>query len=312
MLRVDAATHEGVVYVDGHEGRRARGRIHAVRGRRHRPGARGRRGADHDRREQRADERDDPAGHDLDDRGGPPQAGLPPRLLQLRGTGPLGDPVLGARDPGDRRHRDDRRRRVDRQSWTTASRPRATPRSASSSPTPPAPRSRRRTARRAGSPWRMPNSGVPVAAICTTLRVEALAGRERRRRLRAAGRHPLGPRRRRAVPHQRRAVHLPRFRQARRQRVPRPRVRQRRHGARLLTHGVDRRELVPDVALPLRRGVPRLRRPSRDRRDRRDGGGRSQPRHRRRVPRCASASPPSRRRCSTTRRRRRTPRASAN
>ena len=44
----------------------------------------------------------------------------------------------------------------------------ATPRSASSSPTPPAPRSRPRTARRAGSPWRMPNSGAQAAAISTT------------------------------------------------------------------------------------------------------------------------------------------------
>ena len=52
--------------------------------------------------------------------------------------------------------------------------------------------------------------------------------------------------------------------------------RRRLPGARLRADGVDRRELVPDLALPVRRGGARLRRPARRRRDRRDGRGRAE------------------------------------
>ena len=64
---------------------------------------------------------------------------------------------------------------------------------------------------------------------------------------------------------------------------------------------VDRRELVPHLALPLRRGGARLRRPPRHRRDRRDRRGRAQHGRRRRAVRRPRASDVLRPRRSTTR-----------
>ena len=78
------------------------------------------------------------------------------------------------------------------------------------------------------------------------------------------------------VPDQRRAVLLHRLRQARGQPGPRQGPRRRLPGARLRADGLDRRELLPHVALPLRRGGPRLRRPARHRRHRRDRRGRAE------------------------------------
>ena len=70
------------------------------------------------------------------------------------------------------------------------------------------------------------------------------------------------------------------FRHARGPGRPWPGSRRRRDGARLLTPEMGRRQLVPDLALPLRRGGPGACRPTGHRRDRRDGGGRAQPRRR--------------------------------
>ncbi len=81
---------------------------------------------------------------------------------------------------------------------------------------------------------------------------------------------------RHGVPDQRRAVLLHGLRPARGHPGPRQGSRRRLPRARLRADGVDRRELVPHVALPLRRGGARLRRPARHRRDRRDGRGRAE------------------------------------
>ena len=59
-------------------------------------------------------------------------------------------------------------------------------------------------------------------------------------------------------------------------------ARRRVHGPRLPAHGVDRRELLPHLPLPLRRGGARIRRPPRHRRDRRDRRRRAQHGRRRR------------------------------
>ena len=67
------------------------------------------------------------------------------------------------------------------------------------------------------------------------------------------------------------------LRQARGQRRPRQGPRRRLPRARLPAHGLDRRELVPHLALPLRRGGHGVRRPARHRRDRRDAGRRPEP-----------------------------------
>ena len=113
-----------------------------------------------------------------------------------------------------------------------------------------------------------PRRGLPLRAR------RRAVGRRRRagRRLRAAGRHPHRAGRRDALPDQRRAVLLQRLRQARGHRRARQGARRRVHGPRLRADGVARRELVPHVALPVRRGGARLRRPPRHRGDRRDRG----------------------------------------
>ena len=132
----------------------------------------------------------------------------------------------------------------------------------------------------------------------------------RRRLLLAAGRDPDGRGRRISIPDQRRALLLQGLRQARgragRRQAPRRRV----DGPRLRADGVDRRELVSHLPLPLRRGGARVRRPPRDRRHRRDGRGRAE-RLTRRSARRRLVRDLLRRRRSTTRRRRCTLRRSA-
>ena len=76
------------------------------------------------------------------------------------------------------------------------------------------------------------------------------------------------------VPDQRRAVLLHGLRQARGHRRHRQGPQRRLHGARLRAAELDRRQLVPHLALPLLRGRAGLRRPARHRADRRGRGGR--------------------------------------
>ena len=127
-------------------------------------------------------------------------------------------------------------------------------------------------AHRAGRPPVAAGRGLPLRPG------RRAVGRWRRAggRLLAAGRHPHGRGRRRALPHQRRAVLLPRVRQARGHRRARQGPRRRVHGARLRADGLAGRQLVPHLALPLRRGGTRVRRPARDRGDRRDSRRRPQ------------------------------------
>ena len=132
--------------------------------------------------------------------------------------------------------------------------------------------------------------GARAPATCTPSKSRSSAGEETSSTLSAAVRCPDGRRGRPALPDQRRAVPLHRLRQARGRRDPRPRLRPGRDGPRLRVARVDRRELVPHVALPLRRELPGLRRPPRRRRHRRDGRRRAQPRHRHAHPRRAEAT----------------------
>ena len=127
--------------------------------------------------------------------------------------------------------------------------------------------------------------GAREPATCTRSTSRCSARRRGGRRLPAAVRRADGRRGRAPLPDQRRAVSLHRVRQARGLRGPRSRPRPRRHGPRFRAAGVARRELLPDVALPLRRGRPRLRRSARGRGHRRDGGRRAEPGHRHPDPR---------------------------
>ena len=90
VLRFDAATHRAVVWVDEHAGRRARGRLHAVRGRRHRrsssPGGENRITVVVDNI---LSWQSIPPGYVEETPGRPPPA-LLPRLLQLRRPPPHG------------------------------------------------------------------------------------------------------------------------------------------------------------------------------------------------------------------------------
>ena len=126
-----------------------------------------------------------------------------------------------------------------------------------------------------------------------------------------AGGHPHRGGPRHGVPDQRRAVLLHRLRPARGHPGPGQGSRRRVARARLRADGVDRRELVPDVALPVRGGGARLRRPARHRGDRRDRRGRAEHRPGGRASSAARATRRSPRRRSTTRPARSTPRRSA-
>ncbi len=267
----------------------ARGRLHAVRGRRDRTGDAGSAVPGDDRGEQRADVAVDAAGRGGGDTGRA-AAALPPRLLQLRGPAPLG---VAAQHPADapvRRHGHDGARR--RHRHRDVRRP-----------------GRRRGRRRGGGAGvggrargccrgrgegepRRPR-GAPVAAgRGLPLRPRRLVarGRPAGRLLRPAGRRAHrrdpGP----GLPHQRRTLLLQGIRQARGRRDPRKGTRRRVDGSRLRADGLGGRELLPHRSLPLRRGGPRPRRPPRHRGHRRDRRGRAQPAARRRDDRCGQAA----------------------
>ena len=174
----------------------------------------------------------------------------------------------------DRRHRPGRLDRHRRLHGRDGGRRRS--RSASRCATPTAPRSRAPPAPRARSRSRTSSRGGPARATCTTSTSSCGGRRRAGRRLLAGRRHPHRGGGRHALPHQRRAVLLQGLREARGQRRARQGPRQRVHGPRLRADGMARRQLVPHLALPLRRGGPRLCRPPRRRRDRRDRGGRHQ------------------------------------
>ena len=228
----------------------------------------------------------------VEEHAGRPPPALLPRLLQLRRPAPVGLAVHHAA----RRTSSDVTvvTGLDGSTGTVAlrgrGRGRRRSRCASRCATPAAPRSRGRPAPRASStvadvqPWR------PGEGYLYELDVELWATATRWSTLLAAGRHPHRRGRRHALPDQRRAVLLHRLRQARGQRGARQGPRRRVHGPRLRAAGVDRRELVPHLALPLRRGGARLRRPARHRRHRRDRRGRAQHgprrRHLRHAGRC--------------------------
>ena len=164
-----------------HAGRRARGRLHAVRGRRHRARARGRRGARHGRRQQRAVVDVDPARLRAGARRRPPRAAVLPRLLQLRRPAPVGLAAHDAARARQRRHgQHDRDRRHGRRRRLPGRRRgrRASTRCACGCATPTARRSRGRRRRRhrphrgRATLWR------PGAGYLYTLDVEVLgAGR---------------------------------------------------------------------------------------------------------------------------------------
>ena len=219
---------------------------------------------------------------------GRPPAEVLPRLLQLRRPRPLGlarEPPRGARR---RHHRGHAARRHDG-TRRLPGRDRGRRRGAGA--TRGCLGRRRRGIRRGDRHARGRRRDALAAGRRLPLRPHGRGGRGRRarRQLPPARRHPHARGARRRVPHQRRAVLLHRLRQARGHRRPRQGPRRRLPRARLPAHGLDRRELVPHLALPLRRGGHGVRRPPRHRRDRRDAGRGPQPRPHRR----ASPAPPS-------------------
>ena len=256
-------------------GRPARGRLHAVRGRRHRARRPGRGGAGHRRRRQPADLAVDPAGH----RGGRPKqtyfhdffnyAGLH-RSVWLYSTPPAhvrdvtvvtgldgttgtvdyrvdagdGDVRVVLLDAGGRRGRlaaTGADRRADR-------------------------RRRAPVAARGGLPLRPARRAASTATSVVdsyTLPVGVRTVEVRGTQFLING-EPF---------------HFTGFGKHEDAAGPRQGPRRRADGPRLRADGVARRQLVPDVALPLRRGGAGLRRPARHRRHRRDGRGRAEPRH---------------------------------
>ena len=230
VLRFGSATHRAVVWVERHAGRRARGRLHAVRGRRHRRRRAGRRASDHRRRQQRAQLAVDPAGLRRGDAGRAPAAPAL-RLLQLRRAAPDGLAVHHAAGLRERRHRRHRSGRARPAPSATRSRP-AAPRAsrcASCCETPTGAEVARATG---GSgeltvedvhPWR------PGEGYLYELDVELWGdGRRPVDAYPLPVGHPHRGGRRHALPDQRRAVLLPRLRQARGQRGARQGPRRRR------------------------------------------------------------------------------------
>ena len=260
-----------------HPGRRARGRLHAVRGRRHRPRAAGRRAPDHRRREQRPELAVDPARHRRGHARRPAPA-LLPRLLQLRRPAPLGLALRDAAVVRQGRDGRDRPRRLGRDRRATRSRPRGTPEVRVALRDAGGAEVARATGAAGSSRSRTCIRGGPARATCTTSTsscgatplVDAYTLAVGIRTVEVDGTRFLinGE-----------PFHFQRLRQARGQRGARQGPRRRVHGPRLRADGVDRRQLVPHLALPLRRGGPRLRRPARRRRDRRDRRGRPQHGH---------------------------------
>ena len=206
---------------------------------------------------------------------GPPAA-LLPRLLQLRRAAPHGVAVLDAARPTSRdvtvvTDLDGRRVVATRSTRRTRG------------------RARRYAARRRGRRGRArrgrgaascaspePRCGGPATATCTSSPSSCWGRRRAGRRLPGAGRASARSRStgtRFLINGE--PFYFRGFGRHEDTAVRGKGARRRAHGARLRAHGVDRRELVPHLALPLRRGGARLRRPARHRRDRRDGGGRA-------------------------------------
>ena len=221
VLRFDAATHRAVVWVGDAAGRRARGRLHAVRGRHHRA------------RRARASLRVtvvvnneltwhvDPAGRRSTTARRRRKQLVLPRLLQLRRPAPQRLAVHHAADPHRRHHRGDRsrRRRPASSRWSTvgagrrARHPGRAPREAGGGVAEAAaPRAS------CGSPTR--SCGARARPTCTTCRSTSMRRRRARRPLHAAGRHPHRAGRRHPLPDQRRALLLPGLRHARGPRRP--------------------------------------------------------------------------------------------
>ena len=223
--------------------------------------------------EQRADERHDPARASIEVAAdGRAQADVPARLLQLRGSGPLGLAVQPSRRAHRRHHGGHRPRRHDgHRRLRGRGRGRLPPVRVT-----PARRLRRRWSRhptvRSGTLARRRRArcGSPAPPTSTTSRSSSstTASVVDSYRLPVGIRTRRGARRR--VPHQRRAVLLHRLRQARGHRRPRQGPRRCLPRPRLRAHGLDRRQLLPHLALPVRRGGPGVRRPARHRRHRRD------------------------------------------
>ena len=255
----------------------ARGRLHAVRGRRHRAGAGGRAGADHGLRRQHAEFPDHPARRRRAERRQGPSSGTGTTSTTMRGcTARSGWPAH--RRPGSRTSPSSPVSTApparSATGWTPPARTGstcasccATSRAARSAP-PPAPP--------AWSPCPTSIPGRPATDTCTTWRsswsTRTAGSSTATTRASACGRS----RSRRRVPHQRRAVPVHRVRHARGPPDPRQGPQPRVPRAGLRAAGVDRGQLVPDVALPLLRGRPRPRRPARHRGDRRDRGRRAQ------------------------------------
>ena len=258
-------------------GRPARGRLHAVRGRRHRarhaPARRSRITVAVDNR---LSFQTIPPGVVEDTPAGPPPAVLA-RLLQLRRPAPLG---LAVRTPPariDGRHGRHRPRRRRRHRSTTASRPptATASRSGSCCATPRARRSRRRPARRAADRRRRAPLGArrrlplrPRGPAASTRRARSSTATTRASAS-APSRSGAPSSSSTASPFYFTGFGMHEDHAAHRQ-GPQPRL----PGARLRAARVDRRQLVPHLALPLLRGRPRPRRPPRHRRHRRDRGRR--------------------------------------
>lgn len=252
------------------------GRLHAVRGRHHQPGRTRPEGAHHRGGQQRTDLRDGSAGHHQRHPRGS-SAGLFSRLLQLRRPAPAGVAVRHADHVRGRHHRGHRHRRRRRRGRLRGRRRRRRHG-----------RVRVRLLDADGTGWR-PAPGRPVSFGCrtrtcgpratatctppwsnwsTVMRWSTATSRPwgiRTVKVDGAtflingepfyftgfGRHEDTPVRGKGTT----------------TRVP---------GARLRPDELDRRQLVPHVALPLRRRGVRLRRPAGHRGDRRDDGGRAQ------------------------------------
>ena len=254
-------------------GRRARGRLHAVRGRRHRrrePGAENRVTV---AVEQRADVAVDPAGLRRAD----PRRPAPAATSTTSSTTPACTGRSGCTPPRrrtsttSRSYRPGRRRRDSR---LRGRRPRAPTacRCASCCATPTAPRLPGRGGAGASSPCRTRRPWRPGEGYLYDLAVELWGGWRRAGQMRTRCRSASARSRSTA-----RASSSTASRSTSRgfgkhedSAGARQGPRQRVHGPRLRADGLAGRQLVPHLALPLRRGGTGVRRPPRHRRDRRD------------------------------------------
>ena len=218
--------------------------------------------------------------HDL--RRGEAQAVLLPGLLQLRRPDPQRLAVRDRADAPGRRHgRHGPRRRHGGRGLVAHRRGRRR-RSGSCSATPTA----RRSAEGEGGAGelRVPDvhRWAPGDGYLYDLQVDVLDGDVLVDRYHQTVGRPDGAGGRHPVPDQRRAVPLQGLRHARGPERPGHGPRRRLDGPRLRAAGLAGGQLVPDLALPLRRGGPRPRRPARGRGHRRDRRRGPQPQHQRR------------------------------